>query len=139
MAKYGSPSIVIQVDDSGGVVRDVSQYILEEVAVAIEALLEESHAFGDSWREFLATGLRQLGDITFGGFYDDAATSGPHVVFSGVHDAPATATRTITVTWGGGKTTSFEALIKSYTRRAVRGALTKFTAVMSPTGAVTEV
>lgn len=138
MAKYGSPSIVIEVDDSGGVARNLSQYILDEVAVAIEALLEESHAFGDSWREYLSTGLRQLGPITFGGFYDDVA-NGPHVVFKDVADSPTTATRTVTITWGGGKTTSFEVVLSNYTRKAIRGQITKFTAVGTPTGLVTEV
>lgn len=139
MAKYGSSSVTINVDDSGGVARDLTQYIRNEVLAEIESILTESHAFGDSWVEFLAVGLRKMGIITLEGFYDDTATSGPHVVLSDLPTGPASITKTITIVWGGGKSVAIEAYIGKYARKAVPGALTMFTAQLQPTGAATEV
>jgi len=139
MAKYGSSSVTINVDDSGGVARDLTQYIRNSVVAEIESILTQSHAFGDSWLEFLAVGLRKLGPIDLEGFYDDTATSGPHVVLSDLATGPASITKTITIVWGGGKSVASEALINKYARKSMPGALTEFKAQLTPTGAVTEV
>lgn len=139
MAKYGSSSVSINVDDSAGVARDLSQYIRNDVMVEIESILTESHAFGDSWVEQLAVGLRKLGAIPLEGFYDDTATSGPHVVLSDLATGPASITKTITIVWGGGKSVAVETLISKYARKASPGTLTGFSATLTPTGAVTEV
>lgn len=138
MAKYGSNSIVVEMDDAAGVVRNVTQHILTSSAVELESVLEESHAFGDSWREHLATGLQQMNPITFGGFYDDTAITGPHVVFGDRPTGPASITKTLKVTWGGAKYTEVETHIQKYRRIPSRGALTRFEAELQPTGAVTE-
>ena len=138
MAKYTGANVVIKVDVSeGGALQDMSQYITEFNGVSIEAVLEESHTFGDSWVEQTFAGIKKLSDITFGGFYDDTASTGPDAVF-GVGSWTAGASRTVEITYGSTKKSTFEAVIKSYTRTPSRGALTKFQVVMSPTGAVTE-
>lgn len=139
MAKYGSSSVTINVDDSGGTPRDLTQYTLSLSAMEVESILEESHGFGDSWREHLAVGLRQMSPIVIEGFYDDTATTGPHVTLIDLADAPADATKTITVVWGGGKSTAIECLISKYSRIPERGKLTRFRAELQPTGQNTEV
>lgn len=138
MAKYGSNSVTINFDNSGGTPVNMSDYILTINGVDIEAILEESHSFGKSWREFLATGIRQVGEITLGGFYDDTASSGPDAIFNAVASGPSAGTRTLQVVYGGGKSTSVECVIKAYNRRPVRGELTKFEVVLAPSGQVTE-
>ena len=138
MAKYGSNSLTVTFDDSGGTGRDMSNYIREINAVRVEAILQESHAFGDAWFESLATGLRRMQDVELSGFYDDASSTGPDAVFVGVFSAPGDSTRTLVLTWGGSKTTTVETLIMAYERRAVVGELQAYTVVLRPTGTVTE-
>lgn len=138
MAKYGSPDIVIQFDNSGGSLQTMTQYITEINGVKVEGLLEESHSFGDSWFEALPIGLRRMDDITLSGWYDDTATTGPDAIFNAPVPTTTTATRTLTITWGGAKTTTVETYIMSYERQAQRNGLTRFTVTLRPTGTVSE-
>lgn len=139
MAKYGSNSLRIDFDDSSGVPQNMSNHIRTFNGVRVEAIVEESHAFGDAWFESLASGLRRMQDVELGGNYDDTAATGPDVIFNAVFSAPGDATRTFKVTWGGTKTTTVETLIMAYERQATVGELTNFTVVLRPSGAVTEV
>lgn len=138
MAKYGSNSLKVEFDNSAGTLVDMSNSIRTINGVRVEAILEESHAFGDAWFESLATGLRRMQDVELAGHYDDTAATGPDVIFNAVFSAPGDATRTLKVTWGGIKTTTVETLIMAYERQAIVAELTKFTVVVRPTGAVTE-
>lgn len=133
MAKYGSDDVVIEVDNSGGSLVDLSQYIDTINEINISAMIQESHAFGDSWVEQLYTGVKMTAPITIEGFYDDTVTTGPNAILNSLGD-----TRTFKITYGSTKTTSVETVITSYVRRPVRGELTRFTCTLTPTGAVTE-
>lgn len=133
MAKYAASNIVIEVDNSGGSLVDMSQHVQEINGIDIEAVTEESHTFGDSWVEHLFASLKRTADIVLTGMYDDAATTGPNVIFNSLGD-----TRTFKITYGSTKTTSVEAIITKYTRMPSRGALTKYSVTLRPTGAVTE-
>ena len=140
MAKYGSNSVGISFDNAAGSPVDMSQHVLTFNGIDIEAMTEESHSFGDSWVENLFTGLRKGADVNLGGFYDDAATTGPHVIFNDVGNTASVSAgpRTLTITWGGSKTTSFETWIKNYKRIPSRGELTKYEVTLLLSGAVTE-
>lgn len=138
MAKYGSNSVTINVDNSGGTPVDMSQHVLEINGIEIEAILEESHSFGDAWFESLAVGLRRMAPVVLGGFYDDAASTGPDVIFNAVANGPAATTRTFQVVYGASKSTSVETLIAKYGRKLSRGALHRYETTLQPTGAVTE-
>jgi len=136
MAKYGSDDVKVEIKDGvdgAGSYQAVSTDTLDLPGVDIQAETEESHGFGDSWVEHLATGLKRVADITLKGFYDDTASTGTHALFNRVGSIA-----TFKVTWGNSKTTEFNVLIKSYKRLPVRGELTKFEAVLMATGAVTE-
>lgn len=133
MAKYGSKDLKVEVDNSGGTLVDLSNYVTTINGISVEAILEEGTAMGDTWVEQLFTGNKQMPAITLGGFYDDTASTGPDAVLNAIGD-----TRTLKVTWGGTKTTSTEAIITSYVRTPAVKTLTKFSAVLTPTGAVTE-
>lgn len=112
----------------------MSAHILSVSGFVVEALLEDGTVFGATWVEQAATGNKQSPDITMTGFYDDTASTGPNAVFNDVG-----ATRTWKATWGGTNTSSVETIIKSYARNPVTKTLTKYTVVVTPTGAVTEV
>lgn len=134
MAKYTAANVVVEFDETGGSLTDMSQYVQEINGIDIEMTLEESHTFGDSWVENLSAGLKKVAPVTLTGMYDDTATTGPDVIFNALG-----ATRTLKITWGGTKTTSVETIIQKYSRKPARGTLTKFEVTLQPTGAVTEV
>ncbi len=138
MAKYGSNSLVINFDNVGGTPTDMSNYVQTINSVEVEAIIEESTSFGDSWMESLATGIRKMSDVVLGGMFDDTATSGPDVVFNAVASGPSASTRTLAITWGGSKITSVETLIAKYARTSARNTITKYAVTLKPTGTVTE-
>lgn len=133
MAQYGSDDVAIVFDNSAGTTVNITQSILSVSGIDVEAILEETHTFGDSWVEQTAVGLNRMGDITVQGNYDDDADTGFNFMFKNIGE-----TRTFAITYGGTKITTVETLIKNYRRMPSRGALTKAEAVLSPTGAPTE-
>jgi hypothetical protein len=140
MAKSPPSGIVIQYDNAGGTPVDISQYVLTINEFNVESLMEEVHTMGDSWEEYLPVGIGKLGQIEIGGLWDDTASVGPDALFANrVPETPTTATRTLTITWAGSKTSSVETVLQAYNRAADRNALTKFTAILQPYGVVTEV
>lgn len=135
MAKYGSDDAKIEVDNSGGSLVDLSDYITEINEVNVEALLQESTPVGVAWVEQLWTGIKQMQPVTLSGFYDDTASTGPDAVLG---PSALGSTRTFQVTYGGTKTTSVECIVTSYVRNIVSKELTRFSATLTPTGTVTE-
>jgi|TARA_S200002703_G_scaffold159912_1_gene175440 hypothetical protein len=133
MAKYGPNDISIDVDNTGGTPVTMDAYIDDWAGADVEAILEESHTFNDAWVEQLYSGIQRMSPITMSGFYDDTATTGPDAIFNALGE-----TRTVTITWGGSKTTATEAIISQYTRTPGRNASTRFTVTLTPTGTVTE-
>lgn len=138
MAKYGSNSVTVNVDNSGGTPVDMTQHTLEINDVEIEAILEESYSFGDAWFESLAVGVRKMSPIVMSGFYDDTASSGPDAMYGTTASGPAQTTRTWQVIYGAAKSTSVETLIHKYGRKLGRGALHRYSVTLQPTGTVTE-
>jgi len=135
MAKYGQDDFDIEVDDSdGGSLTSMKAYVDTIDGMEVERILEQSDTFGDSWVEQLYTGIRRGNTFTIEGFYDDTASTGPDAVFNGTH----VQTRSVRLTWGGTKTSSFEAWFQKYRRMAVRGRLTRYQVTIVPSGAVTE-
>lgn len=133
MATYGQSDFAISVDNSGGTPVDITAYVMTIGGVAIEAITEESDAFGDSWVENSSVGVSRFPPFTIGGIYNDQATTGPDAILNSPGD-----TRTVTLTWGGSKTTEAEMIISRYSRMAQRGALTKYECEFTPAGAATE-
>ncbi len=138
MANYGQPNVVVAFDTAGGSPTTMTPYVQEINGIDVEAILEQSDSFGDSWLESLATGMRKMSPVTLGGLYDDTATTGPDAMFNAPASSPATATRTLTITLGGSKTVSVECLIQKYSRPLSRGKLHRYQVVLQPTGTVTE-
>jgi hypothetical protein len=138
MAKYGSNSFAVSIDNSSGSPVVMTNYIRTIGDVDVKAMMAESTAFGDAWVEKLATGVREAGSLTLGGYYDDTASTGPDVIFNDVASGPTDSTRTLLLTWGGSKTTSAEVWISSYKRTATVGELTGFEVTLEYTGTVTE-
>jgi hypothetical protein len=134
--KYGSASVTVTYDDGpGGTGRAVTDHILSMGGVKITSAMEESTAFGDSWREFTPSGMATLEPITLEGFWDTTATTGPHVVFLTPDDGPQDSTRTLVAVFGDSKTMTVETRLMSYEVVAQVGQLTRFRAELQPTAA----
>ena len=139
MALSPPSGVVIEYDNAGGSLIDISQYVQTINEFNVESLTEEVHTFGDTFEEHKPIGLARLGNITIGGLYDDTATVGPDALFANrTPENPNTATRTLKVTWRSGKTSSVETHLMSYSRAADRNALTRYSVTLLPFGVVTE-
>jgi len=133
VSKYGSPDLSISIDNDSGTPVDLTDYIDEIGDVTVEALIAETTVFGDSYVKQTAVGLSQMPEFTIAGYYDDTATTGPDAVLNSPGD-----TRTVTITWGESKTTGFDVIIKTYTRKPVKGELHRYECGVVPTGTITE-
>lgn len=138
MANYGSNSVQFNFDNSGGTPVDMTAHTLEVNDIEIESILEESYAFGKAWHESLAVGVRRMSPVVQGGLYDDAASTGPNVIYGTTASGPAQALRTWQCVYGSTKSTSVEMLIAKYVRKLARGALHKYSVTLQPVGTVTE-
>ena len=115
---------------------DLSNYITEWSGWNQMAVLQESHAFGDAWKEQAYSGFNQADDITIKGFYDDVAATGPHAIFGTL--SMLGGERSIKMSFG--TTNAYiktDVLIRSYNRIPTRGELTRYEVVLAPTGTPT--
>ena len=133
MTRYGSVDLTIKVGNDSGAAKDLTSYIDTINEFTVEALLQEGHAFGDEWVKQLFTGVKRGNALTVEGFYDDTAADGPDAILKAIGD-----TREVEIAWGGSKKSTFDAVITNYSRRPVRGDLTRFSCTLTPTGEVTE-
>ena len=138
MANYGQPDFHISIGTASGValsaLKDISQYVLTINGFDIEAMTQQSDAFGDSWVERLYTGIKQVGDIQIGGFYDDVAASGPHAIMGQTSDLGAD--RPFELNFGASDVANGRYVLAKYVRLPKRGALTEYQATLRVTGAV---
>jgi len=135
MAKYSSADYDIKVDATdGGALQSMKDHIDTIAGWKITRLLEESTTVGDSWAEQLYSGIRRAEPFTVEGLYDDTATTGPNATFNGTHAA----TRTVELTFGGTKKSTFEAWFEDFGRIYATGKLTRYRVTIVPTGAVVE-
>jgi len=134
---FGSPTVTITYDDSGLTPRVITPYVREIGGIKIESLQARSESFGDSWEETTPTGMQKVGAISIKGYFDDAATVGPHVVFRVVDTSPAAGTRTLAVVFGGTNgTATVETRCISYEVLGKNGNLTEYEAMVQPTGSL---
>ena len=141
MAKYASKDVVIEVDNASGALVDISQYVDSIGDISIEAVLEESETFGDSWAEKLFAQFRTVADLALSGRYDDTAAKVLGIlddVGNVLANSGAGGARTFKVTYGSTKTTSIECFVKSFKRSPKLKGITRFECVLSFSGAPTE-
>jgi len=139
MAVHNGTEIEIYVTtaSSTGAFHNISPFVRGfSPGINIEAILQESHTFGDSWVEQSKVGIYRMADITISGFYDDVAASGPHAIFGAL--AALGAERVIKLDLGTtNEYPKVDVIIKEYHRMPSLGELTGYEVVLAPTGAVT--
>ena len=136
--KYGSASVTVSLEDGpGGTARAITNHVLEIDGIEIESAMELSQAMGDSWEESTPSGMKKGADINLTGNWDTTATTGPHVVLKDVDDSPQDDGREMIIAFGDSKTCTFDVRLVKYKVLATVGKLTRFTALLRPTGAMT--
>lgn len=138
VGKQGSKEVTVTYDDApGGTPRVITGFILELGGAKIVVETEESTAFGDAWREYCATGMRSSPDIPVSGHFNTTLVTGPHVTLRPVDgDAePEGLTRTLAIVFGDGKTFTVETRLAEYEVAGQNGNLTRFNALIRPSGA----
>lgn len=142
MAKYGSDQVVIKCSttSSTSAFQDISNQVDTISGLDMEALLQNTHAFGDAWEESLPTGVKKFGPVVLEAFYDDVAASGVHTIFGNTSDLGAE--RVIKVYQAGTNSAAnnslkFDTIVQKYSRMPKRGELTRVNITLQPTGAVT--
>lgn len=134
MPQYGSDRAFILV---GG--RNLGNWFTN-LSDQLEAMTEESHGLGDSWREVTYTGLRQM-QLTGQGFYDDTNTAtlqGPHLQFE---NGPGSTHIVCYGVEGDSASAAFVGIAGvqiNYNRQVVRGELHKFDVEIRANGRVDE-
>ena len=78
MTFFDSKVSKFRIDDTGGVLRDISAYITEVQGLPGSRALNEVTALGDSGARFIP-GLEEV-TLTLSGMFDNTATSGPDAV-----------------------------------------------------------
>jgi hypothetical protein len=139
MGKYGSPSLVLTLDDSGGTPRIITAFVLAIGALKITNKTQGNTPFGTGWEGSLVTGVRAGAPIALSGLYDDTALVGTGATLV-VTDADAVPgfTRTLSIVIGGGHTYLAEVILQDSAVVPKAGTLSEFTATLLPTGTITQ-
>lgn len=112
----------------------MQQYIRKMNGLSIQAIVVDSHAFGDSWKESLYSGVRGARDIVIGGYYEDVAASGPHALYGQTTDVGAE--RYHEVDFGASDVANFRTVQLDYTRTPLLEDLTEWEATLRVTGPI---
>jgi hypothetical protein len=129
MAKFGSASVTVTMDDSGGTPRIITPFVQTMGGLKIETITQETNPFGGSAEKPDSVGVYKSITIPITGFFDNAATVGPHVVFGTISAAVGAASRTLAVNTGGG-TYTVECIVTGYEVLPKNGALTEYAATL---------
>lgn len=113
------------------VFNEISNYVDTLSGFNVEAMTQETHAFGDSFAEHAFTGVKRIDDITLGGFFDNAAATGPHVLLG---PANLGGERVLKVYLTTGESHKVDVIVAKYSAHPTRGELTRFESLLRPTG-----
>lgn len=134
MAKYGSSSAAVVIDDHGGTARTITGHVRTIGGLKISQITEENSPFGTNYQKNTPVGKQQMGPVTIEGDYDDTATTGPHAVFSTLETLPSDSTRTLDVSPDGTKHLSGEVYCTDYELVLTNGKITGYKATVQQAG-----
>jgi hypothetical protein len=135
MAKLSSSGVTITLDDSAGVARIVTAFVLTMGGLKITQETVGNTAYGDTWMQTLATGIRKGEKIALSGLVDTTADTGTFATMIPTDaDAVPGFTRTLAVLVGGGKTFTAEVILESGSIEPKVG-LATYSAELQPSGA----
>lgn len=138
MAKLPSSGVTITLDDSGGTPRAVTAFVMQMGALKITNETQVQTAYGDSWVQTLANGIRKGEKIALSGLVDTTPLVGTFATMQvTAADAVPGFTRTLAVNMGGGSGTTFtaEVILESGSIEPKIG-LATYQAELQPSGSV---
>lgn len=135
MAKFGSASAVITIDDHGGTPRVITSQVLTIGGLKITQITEENSPFGMANEQNTPVGKQKFGPVTIAGNFDTTATVGAHAVFSTMETTPSDATRTLVIQPDGVKTLTVEVYVTDYELILTNNKLTGYSATVQQAGA----
>ncbi len=139
MARRGPKDVKVELDNSAGALVNLSTNIRSIGGIKRASMMsDDAQGFGEAWTKTIATGVQKGEDIAIEAWYDDASDQ-THEVLSHAPDGPDADTKTLTITLGGGKSSSWEGYLVDYERVLDRGANHICRATFRPSGAPTEV
>lgn len=142
MSEFSTPAeLKVEYDDAGGVLRDISQYVLAINGVPVEQILQEISGFSQASERVLPIGKERVGNIELSGVFRTGANK-PHELFHrSVPETPDSPSRTLKITWqagAGGAYTSMETYVAAYNRTPNKNELTAYSATLGQAGQRTE-
>lgn len=133
MAKHSPSEVTVTFDDApGGTPRVITPYVTTIGGLSIESITQQTNPFGVTTESHTPVGITKVADITIGGFFDDTATTGPHVVFqiAAADIAPASVGRVLAIVAATGKTFTITVHLVKYEVGLKKDGLTEYTAVV---------
>ncbi len=140
MAKYGSSSVVVYLLDapSTGASRNISNFLLTMGSLKLTSITEPSTAYGDSWEELLAAGMRKGEPVDLGGFCETDSTAGSFTMFyNNLPTSPAALPQGLVVAASTEKFFHADVYVTDFEVIAQVGKITQFKSRLAPTGACT--
>jgi hypothetical protein len=133
MAKHSPSEVVVTIDDApGGTARIITPYVTSIGGIGLEVLTEQTNPFGVTSEQHTPTGLTKTADIPIGGFFDDTALVGPHVVFAitATDINPSSVGRVLIVLAATARTFTVTVHLVKYEVQLERDGLTKYEALV---------
>lgn len=139
MAKFSSADAILEIDvaDGGALSSGFSAAHVTEIGDInfTKGDVIESTGYGASAFSGLQGVITKMDPITFGGFYDDTASTGPDAILN-IARVTHAATRSFSLTLGTGEVITGEAWITEYKVTSSVGQYHKYSATITPTGTI---
>lgn len=133
MAKHSPSEVTVTIDDApGGTPRIITPYVTTIGGIGVESITQQTNPFGVSTESHTPVGLTKVADIPIGGFFDDMASVGPHVVFqvAAADIAPASVGRVLVILAATAKTFTITVHLVKYEVQLKRDGLTEYQALV---------
>lgn len=133
MAKHSPSEVTVTIDDApGGTPRVITAFVTSIGGFGVESITQQTNPFGVATESHTPTGLTKVADIPIGGFFDDTATSGPHVVFqvAAADIAPASVGRVLVIVAATAKTFTITVHLVKYEVMLKKDGLTEYQATV---------
>lgn len=138
MAKGNSSEFLFEIDtaDGGSLSSGFTQYVTKFGDLDVKKESIESTPFGVTAEQYLQGVIKRHEPVTFGGFYDDTASTGPDVILN-IGKITHAVTRSFSITLRSGKTVTGECWIEDYKITFESGSYHAYECTIRFTGTIT--
>ena len=133
MAKHSPSEVTVTIDDApGGTPRVITPYVTTIGGLSVESITEQTNPFGVATEQHTPVGITKVADIAIGGFFDEVATVGPHVIFEvkAADISPASVGRVLVIVAATARTFTITVHLVKYDVLLEKDGLTKYQALV---------